>query len=270
MLLRQVQARPVQGDHLRALRRRGHPLEGPPRADGPHRARRPRHPHLVPRGTRAGWPTSSGHRGPRGAEGQAAREGHLLRRQPGHLGRRRAAPRGPGQRSRPSSEEIADIERQRDLELDRRFKELEEELAKLEEGGAKDAESRPASGLARRRSAPVRERAEADIDLAKRAFDDFRDLHPRKIIEDELLWRELTTATGTTSRAAWAPRPSPSSSTGSTSTRRRSSSARPSTPPTVAGPCRPSAGRRPSSGSRSSRRSTAATTTAAASTTRGP
>ena len=27
--------------------------------------------------------------------------------------------------------------------------------------------------------------------LAKRAFDEFRDLHARKIIEDELLWREL-------------------------------------------------------------------------------
>ena len=37
----------------------------------------------------------------------------------------------------------------------------------------------------------VRERSEADIDLAKRALDEFRNLHPRKIIEDELLWREL-------------------------------------------------------------------------------
>ena len=48
VLLRQVQARPVQGHRLRALRRRGHPVQGPPRADGPHRARRPRRPHLVP------------------------------------------------------------------------------------------------------------------------------------------------------------------------------------------------------------------------------
>ncbi len=31
--------------------------------------------------------SAHGHRGPRGAEGQAAGEGHLLRRQPGHLGR---------------------------------------------------------------------------------------------------------------------------------------------------------------------------------------
>jgi DNA-directed RNA polymerase beta' subunit len=39
---------PLQGHHLRALRRGGHPLEGPPRADGPHRAVRPRGAHLVP------------------------------------------------------------------------------------------------------------------------------------------------------------------------------------------------------------------------------
>ena len=30
VLLREVQADPVQGDHLRQVRRRGHPLEGPP------------------------------------------------------------------------------------------------------------------------------------------------------------------------------------------------------------------------------------------------
>ena len=38
MLLRQVQAHPLQGHHLRQVRRRGHALEGPPRADGPHQA----------------------------------------------------------------------------------------------------------------------------------------------------------------------------------------------------------------------------------------
>ena len=65
VLLRQVQARPVQGHHLRALRRRGHPLEGPPRAHGPHRAGRPRRAHLVPprHPLVAGLP-AHGHRGP--------------------------------------------------------------------------------------------------------------------------------------------------------------------------------------------------------------
>ena len=41
MLLRQVQARPLQGHHLRALRRRGHPPEGAPRAHGSHRLAAP-------------------------------------------------------------------------------------------------------------------------------------------------------------------------------------------------------------------------------------
>ena len=60
VLLRQVQARPLPGHHLRALRRRGHPLQGAPRAHGPHRARRARRPHLVPaRHPLAGWPTCS-------------------------------------------------------------------------------------------------------------------------------------------------------------------------------------------------------------------
>ena len=40
VLLRQVQAHPLQGDHLRQVRRGGHPF-GAPRADGPHQAGAP-------------------------------------------------------------------------------------------------------------------------------------------------------------------------------------------------------------------------------------
>src|SRR5207302_341849 len=50
VLLRQVQARPLQGHRVRALRRRGDPLEGAPRAHGPHRPGRPGQPHLVLQG----------------------------------------------------------------------------------------------------------------------------------------------------------------------------------------------------------------------------
>src|SRR5690606_1087654 len=32
---------------------------------------------------------------------------------------------------------------------------------------------------------------EEELDLVQRTFDEFRELHPRKIIEDEMLWREL-------------------------------------------------------------------------------
>ncbi|MDE3086045.1 MAG: DNA-directed RNA polymerase subunit beta', partial [Acidobacteriota bacterium] len=89
------------------------------------------------------------------------------------------------------TEELGQIERQRDLEIDRRFKALEAELADLEKEGAKDTELKARQRLADKEIGSVRERADADIDLARRAFDEFRDLFPRKIIEDELLWREL-------------------------------------------------------------------------------
>jgi DNA-directed RNA polymerase subunit beta' len=89
------------------------------------------------------------------------------------------------------ADEVADFERRRDLEIDRRFKALEEELSELESEGAKDAEVKARRKAADKEIESLRERAQDDIELAQRALDEFRNLHPRKIIEDELLWREL-------------------------------------------------------------------------------
>jgi DNA-directed RNA polymerase subunit beta' len=89
------------------------------------------------------------------------------------------------------NEELADIVRTRDLDIDRRYKELEEELAKLEGEGAKDSELKARQRQVEKEVASIRDHAEAEADLVRRAFDEFRDLHGRKIIEDELLWREL-------------------------------------------------------------------------------
>ena len=89
------------------------------------------------------------------------------------------------------AEELGEIERARDLDLDRRFKALEDELAKMESEGAKDSELKARQRQVDKELAAIRERAEAEIDLVKRTFDEFRNLHSRKIIEDELLWREL-------------------------------------------------------------------------------
>jgi DNA-directed RNA polymerase subunit beta' len=88
-------------------------------------------------------------------------------------------------------EELGEIERARDLELDRRFKALEEELAKMEADGAKDSELKARQRQVDKELATIRERAESELDLTKRTFDEFRNLHARKIIEDESLWREL-------------------------------------------------------------------------------
>ena len=98
MLLRQVQARPLQGHHLRALRRRGDAPEGAARAHGPHRPRRSGLAHLVLQGR------PEPHRLPARHRASRAREGALLRRVHRHAGRRREAavrpgrPRGQGRR----------------------------------------------------------------------------------------------------------------------------------------------------------------------------
>ena len=39
--------------------------------------------------------------------------------------------------------------------------------------------------------AAIRDPYEQELDLVKRVWDEFRDLYPRQIIEDEMLWREL-------------------------------------------------------------------------------
>jgi len=89
------------------------------------------------------------------------------------------------------AEELAEIERQRDVDIDRRFGLLETEVTELEAGGAKDSEIKARQRLAEKEVALIRERAQAELDLARRGFDELRDLHPRRIIEDEVLWRQL-------------------------------------------------------------------------------
>ncbi len=87
--------------------------------------------------------------------------------------------------------EIGEIERARDLEAERRLSDLEKELAELEAGGAKDAELRARQRAVEKEVTAVRERADQDVTMARRALTELQDLHARKIIEDELLWREL-------------------------------------------------------------------------------
>jgi DNA-directed RNA polymerase subunit beta' len=88
-------------------------------------------------------------------------------------------------------EELDAIRRETELAIDRRFKEAEEEAARLEAEGAKDAELNARRRATDKDVAAIRERGEADLEIVRRAFDEFRDLHSRKIIDDELLWREL-------------------------------------------------------------------------------
>src|SRR5256714_1789208 len=89
------------------------------------------------------------------------------------------------------AEELAEVERQRDIEIDKRFKALETEIAELEKEGAKDSEIKARQKAGERDVAQIRERGDAEKELTQRAFDEFRDLFARKIIEDEILWRHL-------------------------------------------------------------------------------
>ncbi len=89
------------------------------------------------------------------------------------------------------AEEIADIEKKRDLDIDRRFKALEDELKELEKEGARDAEIKARQRAVEKEIQSARERSQEDVEIAQRSLDEFRSLHGRKIIEDEMLWREL-------------------------------------------------------------------------------
>jgi len=83
------------------------------------------------------------------------------------------------------------IEKDLRLELDRRHKELEDEVKTLEKEGAKDADIKARQRAADKDLQSIRERYDVERDLVERAFDEFKSLFARKIIEDEMLWREL-------------------------------------------------------------------------------
>jgi DNA-directed RNA polymerase subunit beta' len=83
------------------------------------------------------------------------------------------------------------IEKERDQRINDRFTELETEIAALEAEGAKDADIKARQKAAEKEVAALRETYEAEIDMLGRVWDEFGDLFPRKILEDEMLWREL-------------------------------------------------------------------------------
>ena len=83
------------------------------------------------------------------------------------------------------------IEKDLRLELDRRHKDLEDEVKGLEKEGAKDADIKARQRAADKDLQSIRERYDMERDLVERAFDEFKSIFARKIIEDEMLWREL-------------------------------------------------------------------------------
>ena len=148
------------------------------------------------RGTRslAGLPPRR-HRAPGGAQGQAAREGHLLRRQPGHLGRRGAGATrtSPNLEAEYLEERDAIREGARARPSTAGSRRLEDEVAAARDRGrARTPSSRRRQRAAEKDIAAIRERYEHGARPRRAApGTSSSDLHARKIIDDEMLWREL-------------------------------------------------------------------------------
>src|SRR3989475_6975788 len=66
-------------------------------------------------------------------------------------------------------EELVEIDRQRDLEIDRRYKALETEVAELEKEGAKDSEVKSRQRAFEKDLTAYRERVDAERELVQRA-----------------------------------------------------------------------------------------------------
>src|SRR6188472_4399414 len=88
-------------------------------------------------------------------------------------------------------EERDAIQKEMELAIDRRYKELEGAAAEAEKEDAKAADIKKIQKEADKEIEGIRERYEIELDLIARTWDEFRTLHSRKIIEDEMLWREM-------------------------------------------------------------------------------
>src|SRR4029079_9445677 len=81
-----------------------------------------------------------------------------------------------------------EIRKEIDLAIDRRFKELEQEAEAAESEGT---DTKKLRRDADKEIESLRERYNVELELIERAWDEFKSLFSRKIIEDEMLWREL-------------------------------------------------------------------------------
>ena len=81
-----------------------------------------------------------------------------------------------------------EVRKELESAVDRRFKELEAEAVAAEADGT---DTKKMKRDADKEMDALRERYEMELDLISRAWDEFKSLHSRKILDDEMLWREL-------------------------------------------------------------------------------
>ncbi len=72
-----------------------------------------------------------------------------------------------------------------------RLEALEDELARMEEGGAKAQEISARRREVEKEIAGRKDRADREIELIEDAFDQFRSFKPKTLVESEQLWREI-------------------------------------------------------------------------------
>jgi DNA-directed RNA polymerase subunit beta' len=89
------------------------------------------------------------------------------------------------------SKEIAKIESERDQRIDEILRETEARLEEMEARKARSSEKTAAKNQAERQQREVRERADRNIGLVQATIEEFRDIKPKQIVDDEILWREL-------------------------------------------------------------------------------
>jgi DNA-directed RNA polymerase subunit beta' len=89
--------------------------------------------------------------------------------------------------------EIADVEKELELRLRQRLEEFEQEIAKLEEGGASPRKA-DVERLQKAHDKDVEElraRGQAEVDHLKTVWTTFTKLAPKQLVDDERVWREL-------------------------------------------------------------------------------
>ena len=78
----------------------------------------------------------------------------------------------------------------------------------MEAGGAKSQEIGAHRREADREMKDRQERSDYEEELVREAFDFFRGMDVKDLVESEQLWREVAIAMATTTRVRWVPKPS--------------------------------------------------------------
>ncbi len=87
--------------------------------------------------------------------------------------------------------EMGDEEKRRDLEIEKRFQELEADLATAEGEGGRKADMDKLRKACEKDAEEIRERTQFDLDFLKSVYDAMRTMKPKQLIDDERVWREI-------------------------------------------------------------------------------